>query len=129
MPVIVPTPTPQPIATTPPHFGCSVGYTITGSQGPQFSAKISITNTGTTSINGWVLSWTYTNNQHIYIYNVSGASYQQNGEQVTLQNLSGNQIIQSGQQINNIIISGFYGFHYHDNSNPTNFTLNGVQCG
>ena len=129
MPVIVPTPTPQLIATAPPpQFACSVGYIIISNQGPQFSATISITNTGKTLINGWVLNWTYTNNPHIYIYNVSGASYRQNGAQITLQNLSENQIIQPEQQVKNITIYGFYGFHYHDNSNPNGFTLNGMQC-
>jgi serine/threonine protein kinase len=140
-PTIMPTPTPSPtsvvtvmpvIAPTPttvPYFACAITYNTTSNRGNQFSATLSIANTGTTLINGWTVSWTYPNDQHNFIYSVSGANYQQNGAQVTLQNLAENQVIQPGQQINTITIDGFYGFHHHDNANPTSFTLNGMQCG
>jgi hypothetical protein len=127
---VMPTPT-LPSAMTPTNavgepqmLACAVTYTKTSDANGNFVARIAITNNGTTTINGWSLSWTYANDQSIYAS--WGSSILQNGTQVTLQNLGWDKIIQPGTQINNIGFSGKY--HQGVNIDPTQFTLNGVAC-
>src|SRR5579883_2927359 len=124
------TPTPTPTrGTTPtptPSGGssCHVTYSITNQWPGGFQASLSITNTGSSAINGWSLAFSFPNGQTItQIWNASSS---QSGSQVTITNLSYNASIPPGQTLGSA--PGFLGNWNGTNTAPTSFTLNGVTC-
>ncbi|WP_052888967.1 cellulose binding domain-containing protein [Thermogemmatispora carboxidivorans] len=133
-PTVTPTPTPSPTpAVTPtptltptPSSGlsCRVHYAITAQWPGGFGASISITNTGSTAINGWTLKFTFPNGQTV----TQGwnGSFSQQGSTVTITNLSYNATIPAGATLGSA--PGFNGTWNGTNSPPTSFTLNGVTC-
>jgi acetylxylan esterase len=125
-----PTPTPTSTGTTPtptPTTGntgssCSVHYVVQSQWNTGFTASVTINNTGTSTITGWSLKWTFANGQTItQIWNASDT---QSGGNVTAVNLSYNGTIAPGGNTN----FGFNGALSGSNTNPTAFTLNGVSC-
>jgi hypothetical protein len=121
-PTVGTTPTPTP--TTVSGSGCSVHYAITGQWSPGFGATITITNTGTTAINGWNLQFSFANGQTIT--QAWNGSYTQSGSAVTLTNLSYNGSIAPGTSVSNA--PGFNGTWSGTNAAPTSFKLNGIAC-
>lgn len=126
------TPTPQPTATTgstptppptpPPGNGCKVSYTVTAQWTGGFTANIVITNTGSSTINGWSLQFSFANGQQVtQLWN---GNFSQSGSHVTVTNASFNSQIAPGGSVN----PGFNGSWTGTNTNPTAFTLNGVTC-
>jgi len=87
-----------------------------------FQAQIVITNTGTTTINGWTLAWTFPGDQKIS--SLWNASYTQTGEAVSATSQSYNASLSSGS---NVTI-GFTGTYSSSDVNPTAFKLNGTAC-
>ena len=126
-----PTPTPTrgttPTPTPPPGGGgCSVHYVVSNQWNTGFTATVNIINTGSTSINGWTLQFTFPNGQVIQ----SGAwngNFTQSGSAVTITNLSYNGSIAPG---GGTLSSppGFNASWSGANSSPTAFTLNGTAC-
>jgi len=84
--------------------------------------SITITNTGTTAINGWSLRFTLAAGQTI----TSGwnASYSPSSGQVTATNASYNGTLAPGASTN----IGFQATHSGNNGAPSGFTLNGSAC-
>lgn len=127
---ITPTPTatvgqtPTPTATSTSGSSCSVHYAISNQWQGGFGATISITNTGTTAINGWSLQFSFANGQTIT--QLWGGSYTQAGSAVTITNLSYNGSIAPGASLTSA--PGFNGSWSGTNSVPTSFKLNGVTC-
>jgi alpha-galactosidase len=129
-PASTPSPTPS-VGTTPtagttptPISGasCSVQYTITNQWPGGFGANVVITNTGSTAINGWTLSWSFANGQTItQLWN---GSYTQSGSTVSVTNASYNGAIAAGGNTN----FGFNGTWNGSNAAPTAFSLNGTAC-
>jgi len=134
-----PTPTPTPGATptptpTPTMGGtptptrspatCSIHYAIANQWPGGFQGGLTITNTGTTAINGWTLQFSFANGQ--MITQLWNGSYTQSGGNVTITNLSYNSSIPAGQSLSSA--PGFLGSWNGTNSVPTAFTLNGVAC-
>ncbi len=116
------TPTPTPTSTPVSGAGCRVQYAITNQWTGGFGASVTITNTGSTSINGWTLAWSFANGQTItQLWN---GSYTQSGSAVSVTNASYNGTIASGGTVN----FGFNGSWNGSNTNPTSFTLNGTSC-
>jgi glucuronoarabinoxylan endo-1,4-beta-xylanase len=116
-PTPTPTPTPTPGGGTAPR----VTYTMsTWSSG--FTAGISITNTGTSAINGWTLKFTLPAGQVI----TSGwnATYAPTSGQVSATNVSYNGALAPGASTD----IGFQATHTGNTAEPTAFTLNGVPC-
>jgi hypothetical protein len=116
------TPTPTP---TQPAGGssCKVAYSIVNQWTGAFQASLSITNTGSSAINGWSLVFSFANGQTIsQIWNASAS---QSGNQVTVTNLSYDGTIAPGSTLNSV---GFQGTWSGTNTAPTSFTLNGKQC-
>ncbi|GAC1361411.1 MAG: hypothetical protein NVSMB3_09710 [Acidobacteriaceae bacterium] len=112
-------PPPPPASTT----ACHVDYTNQNDWGSGFTGGVVITNTGTTSINGWNLVWAYSGNQ---LLNQSwNSTYSQNGQVVTLTNASWNGAIPAGGTQSGI---GFNATYSGTNTNPGNFYLNGTLC-
>jgi endo-1,4-beta-xylanase len=101
---------------------CSVAYT-TNSQWPGgFTAQVVIGNTGSSTINGWTLEFTFPGDQKITSDFNGTAS--QSGENATLTNASYNGTIAPG---GNTTV-GFQGTWTNSDAAPSSFTLNGATC-
>ncbi|GCE50334.1 cellulose binding domain-containing protein [Thermosporothrix hazakensis] len=101
---------------------CSVKYSVQNQWDTGFTAQVSITNNGSSAINGWRLGWTWAGNQRIT--NAWNATTSQNGNQVTATNASYNATIAAGGSVS----FGFNGSYSGSNPQPSAFTLNGNPC-
>lgn len=121
-PTIGVTPTPTPATTPSSGSSCAVNYTVTNQWPGGFGVNVTITNTGSTTINGWTLAWTFPNGQTItQLWN---ANYTQSGSQVSATSLSYNGTLTPGGNT----AFGFNGTWNGVNASPTSFTLNGITC-
>lgn len=119
-----PTPSPTPSPTPNPTASCKVIYTVTNQWNTGFGASFTITNTGTTPINGWSLRFSFPNGQTVtQLWN---GNFTQTGATVTVTNLSYNGSIPAGATLSSP--PGFNGAWSGSNSPPTAFTLNGSSC-
>jgi non-reducing end alpha-L-arabinofuranosidase len=118
-----PTPTPTQTPTPPPGNGaCSVHYAVTNQWSGGFGASITITNTGSTTLNGWSLGFSFPGSQQV-TQGWNGV-FAQSGANVTVTNASYNGTLAPGASVN----PGFNGSWNGSNPNPTAFTLNGAPC-
>jgi hypothetical protein len=126
VPTVGTTPTPGSTATpTPiPGSGCKVHYAISSQWPGGFSANVTITNTGTTAINGWSFGFSFPNGQTI----TQGwnGTFTQSGSAVTVTNATYNSLIPAGTTLGSA--PGFNGSWTGTNGSPTAFTLNGAPC-
>ena len=123
-PGITPTPGSTPTPTPTPGGGnstCKVGYSVNQWSGG-FTANLTITNTGTSTLNGWTLKFTFPGSQQI-TQGWNGV-FTQSGANVTVTNASYNNTLAPGTSVN----PGFNGSWSGSNPNPTGFTLNGSTC-
>ncbi|WP_434739607.1 cellulose binding domain-containing protein [Micromonospora sp. SH-82] len=116
--------TPPPTPTTAPPTGggaCRVAATV-NSWNTGLTADLTITNTGTTSVNGWTLGFTLPGGQSI----TSGwnATFSPASGQVTARNVGYNAAIAPGASVG----IGFQANHNGNTAKPTAFTLNGATC-
>ncbi|GIJ80729.1 Poly(3-hydroxybutyrate) depolymerase [Micromonospora phaseoli] len=115
--------TPPPSPTTPPPGGgaCRVAATV-NAWNTGLTEDITITNTGSSTINGWSLVFTLPGGQ-----NITGgwnASYSPTSGQVTARNVSYNGTIAPGASVG----IGFQATHTGNTARPSSFTLNGATC-
>ncbi|MDG4834282.1 glycoside hydrolase family 11 protein [Solwaraspora sp. WMMD1047] len=120
-----PPPTTPPPSTTPPPGGTG-GCRVTSSLNAWNNGMVNnltITNTGTTAINGWSLRFTLGSGQTI----TGGwsANYSPTSGQVTATNVSYNGSIAPGGSTT----IGYQGSHSGNTAAPTGFALNGAACG
>ncbi|WP_228562700.1 cellulose binding domain-containing protein [Catenulispora rubra] len=101
---------------------CRVDYARTNEWPGGFTANVTITNTGTTGINGWTVSWTFPGDQKIT--NAWSATTTQNGAAVSATNAAYNGSIAPGANTS----FGFQGTFTANDSSPTSFTVNGATC-
>jgi endo-1,4-beta-xylanase len=101
---------------------CHVTYTKNSEWAGGFTAQVAIQNTGTTTINGWSLTFTFPGDQKI-TSNFNGG-FSQTGEKATLTNASYNGTITAGASITD----GFQGTWTSNDTNPTGFSVNGTAC-
>ncbi|MEV4315523.1 PHB depolymerase family esterase [Actinocrispum sp. NPDC049592] len=109
-------------STPPPQPGsCTVAVTV-NPWNNGMTESLTITNTGTTSINGWSLAFTLPNGQTI----TSGwnATYSPSAGQVTARNVTFNSVIAP----NSSVTIGFQATHTGDTAKPNSFALNGMSC-
>ncbi|MEO3810335.1 cellulose-binding domain-containing protein [Sphaerisporangium sp. B11E5] len=118
--IIWPSPTPTPTPTPPGD--CRVTYSAYGWSGGM-TASVSITNTGTTAVAGWRLTFAYADPGQ-RVTNGWGAEWSQSGSVVTAAALSWNRDIAPGRSVS----IGFNGTHQGANPSPTVFQLNGATC-
>ncbi|MEN3541302.1 cellulose binding domain-containing protein [Microbispora sp. ZYX-F-249] len=120
-PVVSPTQSPSASPSGGTGTGPRVGYTM-NTWGNGFTASISITNTGTSTINGWTLAFTLPSGQAI----TSGwnATYSPSSGQVSARNVDYNGTLAPGATVD----IGFQATHTGNTAEPTAFTLNGVPC-
>lgn len=101
---------------------CQVAYSVTGQWSGGFQSEVVITNTGTVTVDGWSLVWTFPNGQQIsQIWNATQTT---SGSTVTATNVSYNGTIQPGGYAS----FGFLGSWTGSNNKPAAFTLNGSPC-
>jgi endoglucanase len=103
--------------------GCHIIYLDQNDWGTGFTGAVSIKNTGTTQINGWTLTWTWSGNQQII--QSWNSNYTQSGQNVSLTNAAWNGTIGPGDTLTGI---GFNANYSGTNNNPTVFHLNGMLC-
>ncbi|MCI4065556.1 cellulose binding domain-containing protein [Micromonospora sp. R77] len=120
-PTTTPTPTPTTPTPTPGGAACRVSATV-NAWGNGLTEDITVTNTGTSTINGWSLVFTLPGGQSI----VSGwnATYSPNSGQVTARNVDYNGTIAPNASVN----LGFQANHTGSTAKPSSFTLNGATC-
>jgi poly(hydroxyalkanoate) depolymerase family esterase len=124
-PIPTPTATPRPTPSpTPSGLSCQVHYSIVSQWPGGFQAGFTITNTGTTAMNGWTLRFSFANGQMITIgWN---GYFSQAGSAVIVTNTSVNGSIPAGGSPS--VEPGFQATWSGANSTPTAFTLNGAAC-
>lgn len=123
-PTATPTRGVTPTPTSSSGSSCRIGYTITNQWQGGFGASFTITNTGSTAINGWSLTFSFANGQTItQLWN---GSFTQSGANVTVTNASYNAAIAPGTAVSSP--PGFNASWNGTNSAPTSFKLNGVTC-
>jgi cellulase/cellobiase CelA1 len=118
------TPTTSPPVTTPPPSGggaCRVAYAA-NSWNNGFTGNVTVTNTGSGTINGWTLGFTFPSGQQIT--NAWNATVSQSGSSVTARNATYNGTLAPGANTS----FGFQGTHGGTNQTPTGWTLNGSAC-
>jgi cellulase/cellobiase CelA1 len=101
--------------------GCRVSYTKSEWQGG-FTGNVTVTNTGTSTVNGWTLAFSFPGDQRIT--SAWSATVSQNGSSVTATNAGYNAMISPGGNAS----FGFQGTWTANDSNPGTFRLNGTSC-
>lgn len=106
---------------------CHVTYTVESAQPGVtngLDVNINITNTGTTAIYPWTLSWAFPGNQQVT--SVWNTTETQSGENVSLSSTASWESIPAGGTLTGAV--GFNGTFTGTNTNPTQFYLNGLLC-
>ena len=102
---------------------CHITYVDQNDWGSGFTGNLSITNSGSTALTSWTVTWTYAGNQAI---NQSwNGNYAQSGKAVSISNASWNGSIAAGTTLTGI---GWNANYSGTNASPTAFYLNGVLC-
>jgi len=121
-------PLPGAVNGTPPPTGaaapvsCSAVYSLTNSWAGGFQGQVVLTNTGTSAISPWTLTWTFPGDQQIG--SMWTASYTQSGEAVTAVNESYNATIAPAGSVT----IGFTGTFTSSDASPAAFSVNGTAC-
>jgi endoglucanase len=113
--------TPPPTGSSAP-VSCSAVYSLTNSWPGGFQAQVVLTNTGTSAIAPWSLTWTFPGDEQIS--SMWTASYTQSGENVTATAESYNATISPSDSVT----IGFTGTYTNSDASPTSFSVNGTAC-
>ncbi|MEV5437563.1 PHB depolymerase family esterase [Streptomyces sp. NPDC052682] len=108
--------------TPPPRPGACKVTVSTNAWNTGLTASLTVTNTGTTTINGWKLGFTLPAGQTVT--GGWGATYTPSSGAVTATNVSYNGTIAPGASVG----LGYQASHGGNSSTPTSFTLNGTVC-
>jgi cellulase/cellobiase CelA1 len=100
---------------------CQVSY-AKNEWGGGFTANLTVTNTGTSAVNGWTLTWSFPGDQKVT--NAWNAVVSQSGSAVSATNMSYNATIAPGGNVQ----FGVQGTWSGNDTNPAAFTLNGTAC-
>ena len=100
---------------------CEVGYTKNEWPGG-LTAGITVTNTGTSPVNGWTLAFAFPGDTKVT--SAWNATVAQSGTAVTAKNATYNGMIAPGAAVS----FGFQGNWTSNDAVPTAFTLNGTRC-
>jgi hypothetical protein len=101
---------------------CHVVYTRNSEWPGGWTAQVVISNTGTTAISGWSLTFTWGGDQKVTA-NFNGGS-SQTGQVATLTNASYNGTIAPGGSVTD----GFQGTWTSNDAAPSGFAVNGTAC-
>ncbi|MCX5231285.1 glycoside hydrolase family 9 protein [Streptomyces sp. NBC_00233] len=106
----------------PPAASCSVTYRVESSWGNGFTATVAVKNTGTSTISGWTLGWTFAGDQKIG--SAWNATVSQSGSAVTARDSGWNGTLTAGASAS----VGFQATYTGANAAPTRFALNDAIC-
>jgi O-glycosyl hydrolase len=109
-------------AVAAPAGACTVSYTTQSQWAGGFVASVTISNSGSSPVNGWALGFTFPGDQKIT--NAWNGVAAQSGEGVTITNQNYNTTIAAGASTS----LGFQGTWTSSDAVPTSFTLNGTTC-
>jgi hypothetical protein len=116
-PTVTPPPTPTPTPTSSPGTGtCTGTYSLVNSWSGGFQGQVVVKNTGSGTLNGWKLGWTYPGNQHIS--SLWNGVLSQSGAAVTVGNASYNASIAPG----GTATVGFTGTYSGTNTAPASIS-------
>jgi endo-1,4-beta-xylanase len=101
---------------------CHVVYTRNSEWPGNFTAQVVIGNTGTATLNGWTLTFTYPGDQKI-TQNFNGG-FSMSGENATITPANYNSTIAAGASVT----VGFQGTFTSNDTSPTSFKINGTAC-
>ncbi|MFI6037676.1 cellulase family glycosylhydrolase [Streptomyces sp. NPDC051315] len=73
---------------------CAAAYTVSSDWGGGFNAEVKVTNTGTTALSSWKVTWTWSGAQRVT--SMWNASYTQSGPTVTAVNAAHNGAVPAG---------------------------------
>ncbi|MEU8715568.1 cellulase family glycosylhydrolase [Streptomyces sp. NPDC048663] len=76
---------------------CAASYTVSSDWGSGFNADVKVTNTGTTAIGSWTVTWTWSGSQQVT--NMWNATYTQSGQKVTAVNAAHNGSVPAGGSV------------------------------
>lgn len=112
-----PPPTPTPSPTSSPGTGtCTGTYSLVNSWSGGFQGQVVVKNTGSSTLNGWKLGWTYPGNQRIS--SLWNGVLSQPGAAVTVGNASYNASIAPG----GTVTVGFTGTYSGTNTAPASIS-------
>jgi Cellulose binding domain/Putative Ig domain len=100
---------------------CQVSY-AKNEWGGGFTANLTVTNTGTSTINGWTLTWSFPGDQQVT--SAWNAAVSQSGPAVRAANESYNATVAPGGSIQ----FGIQGTWTSNDTSPAAFALNGTAC-
>ncbi|GAA4195989.1 cellulose binding domain-containing protein [Microbispora amethystogenes] len=112
----------SPSVSTSPPATCKVEYGSWSFPGG-FTARVKITNTGSSAVSGWTLRFAFPDAGQKVAQGYS-ATWSQSGKDVTAVNLSWNKVIDPGKSV----LIGFTGRQTGANPDPAAFTLNNRTC-
>lgn len=101
---------------------CTVAYRIDNAWGNGFTATVTVRNTGTSTLSGWTLGWSFTGDQRIS--NGWNATVTQSGSTVTARDAGWNGTLAPGGSVG----FGFQATNSGTNAIPARYTLNGALC-
>ncbi|MDN3297625.1 endo-1,4-beta-xylanase [Streptomyces ficellus] len=108
---------------TGPVTGCAVTYTVQNQWSTGFTAQVTVRNTGSATIPGWRLGWSWPSSGQ-RVTQAWNATVTQSGTAVTAANASYNGTIAPGSAVG----FGVNGTWSGSNPAPAGFTLNGAAC-
>ncbi len=111
-----------PTATSQPGATCSVKYVISNDWGSGFTADVKITNTGSSTLNGWTVTYAFPGNQTIT--NAWNATVTQSGKNITAKDAGWNGTLAPNGSAN----FGFQASYSGSNTTPIVFKVNGSTC-
>jgi endoglucanase len=115
-------PSTAPPTTPPAGAACKVTYSRQSEWAGGFVANVTVANTGSGTINGWTLTFTFGGDQHVT--STWNATLTQSGAGVSVNNASFNGTISTGQSVS----FGFQGTWSGSDASPTTFSVNGAAC-
>lgn len=113
-----PTPTASPSAIPSGTASCSAAYSLVNAWPGGFQGQVVIKNTGSASLRGWTIGWTFPGDQRIN--DLWNGGYTQSGQAVTVANASYNGTVAAGDTVT----VGFTGTYAGNDTAPV-----GVRCG
>jgi cellulase/cellobiase CelA1 len=112
-----------PASPSSPALSCRAAYATTSEWSSGFVGNITITNTGTTPIADWTLTFTFGGDERIV--QPWGAVSSQSGSAVTMRNEPWDRVIPPGASVTAGMLGAWTGGHHEP---PEAFAVNGVPC-
>ena len=114
-----PAPSSAPVAA---RVTCTVRYSVVHAWPRGLQAQAVLTNTGTSPVSGWTLTWSFAGDQRIT--DLWNGGFTQSGQRVSVTNASYNRTIAPSASVT----IGFTGSNTGSNVPPAAFQLNGTHC-